>query len=95
MVAANLAALERDLEPGVSINVGAGERISLNRLYRAMAEILGSSLEPVYEAPRAGDVRHSLAAIERARALLGYEPRVDWRTGLERTLRWYRERAGR
>ncbi|HUH05528.1 MAG TPA: SDR family oxidoreductase [Kofleriaceae bacterium] len=95
VVAANLAALERDLEPGVVINVGAGERISLNRLYRAMAEILGSSLEPAYEAPRAGDVRHSLASIERARALLGYEPRVDWRTGLERTLRWYRERVGR
>jgi nucleoside-diphosphate-sugar epimerase len=95
VVAANLAALERDLEPGVVVNVGAGERISLNRLYRAVAEILGSPLEPEYAAPRPGDVRHSLASIERARALLGYEPRVDWRTGLERTLRWYRERAQR
>jgi UDP-glucose 4-epimerase len=92
VVAANLAALERDLEPGVVLNVGAGERISLNQLYRAMAELLGSTLEPRYEAPRAGDVRHSLASIERARALLGYRPAVDWRTGLERTLRWYQER---
>jgi UDP-glucose 4-epimerase len=91
-VAANLAALERELEPGVVLNIGAGERISLNQLYRAMAEILGSSLEPRYEAPRGGDVRHSLASIERARELLGYEPSVDWRTGLERTLRWYRDR---
>lgn len=92
VVAANLAALERDLEPGVVINVGAGERISLNRLYRAMAEILGVSLEPEYADARGGDVRHSLASIERARALLGYAPAVDWRAGLERTLHWYRER---
>ena len=92
VVAANLAALDRDLEPGVVINVGAGERISLNRLYRAMAEILRVSLEPEYTDARGGDVRHSLASIERARALLGYAPAVDWRTGLERTLDWYRER---
>lgn len=95
VVAANLAALDRDLEPGAVINVGGGERISLNRLFQAMAEILGSPLEPEYGPTRAGDVRHSLASIERARALLGYEPRVDWRTGLERTLAWYRQRAGR
>lgn len=92
VVAANLAALERELEPGVVINVGAGERISLNQLYRAMTQILGSSLEPHYAAPRGGDVRHSLASIERARTLLGFAPAVDWRTGLARTLDWYRER---
>lgn len=92
VVAANLAALERDLEPGVVINVGAGASISLNRLYRTMAELTGSTLEPRHAEPRGGDVRHSLASIERARSLLGYEPRVDWRTGLERTLDWYRER---
>lgn len=92
VVAANLAALDRDLEPGVVINVGAGERISLNRLYRTMAELAGSSIQPRYAEPRGGDVRHSLASIERARALLGYAPRVDWRTGLESTLGWYRQR---
>ncbi len=41
-------------------------------------------------AARAGDVRHSLASLERAEALLGYRPAVDLRTGLQRTLEWYR-----
>ena len=92
VVAANLAAMEADLAPGSVINVGTGERISLNQLYRSMAEILGGALEPHYDEPRAGDVRHSVASTELARDLLGYEPRVDWRTGLEATLEWYRER---
>jgi nucleoside-diphosphate-sugar epimerase len=40
---------------------------------------------------RAGDVRHSLASIERARELLGYRPNVSWQDGLERTVAWYRK----
>jgi len=88
----NLRALEADLEPGAVVNVGGGERISINELYRTMADSLGSGLEPEYAPARAGDVRHSLASVERARELLGWSPRVDWRTGLERTLSWYRER---
>lgn len=95
VVAANLAAMDRaELEPGVVINVGAGERVSLNQLYDAMAEDLGSDLRPSYGPDRVGDVRHSLASLDRARALLGYEPSVDWRTGLARTAAWYRERLG-
>ncbi len=89
VVAANLASLERDLEPGIVVNVGAGERISIRALFETMAHILGSRLQPHHAPPREGDVRHSLASLERARSLLGYEPRVGWREGLERTLAWY------
>jgi len=95
IVSANLAALERDLPPGAVVNVGAGSCISVNALYRTMAAILGVPIEPRYGPPREGDVRHSLASIERARALLGYQPRVSWREGLEATLAWYRDRAAR
>ena len=94
VVAANLAAMEASVEPGTVINVGAGERISLNDLFHAMTEVLGTPIEPVYEAPRPGDVRDSLASLDRARELLGYSPAVDWRTGLAETLAWYRERLG-
>jgi nucleoside-diphosphate-sugar epimerase len=45
-------------------------------------------VEPVYEAVRAGDVRHSLAAIEKAARLLGYQPSVGLEEGLRRTLEW-------
>jgi UDP-glucose 4-epimerase len=93
VVQANLAALDRDLEPGVVINIGAGERISVRALLDAMASILGLEVRPQLAPPREGDVRDSLASIERARGLLGYEPRVRWRDGLERTLEWYRSRA--
>ena len=93
VVQANLAAMDADsIEPGQVVNVGGGERISLNELYRAMAEMIGVDRDPNYAEERAGDVRHSLASLERAKALLAYEPEVDWRTGLAETVAWYRER---
>ena len=79
--------------PGASgevINVATGGRISLNRLFAAMKEILGASVEPQYLEPRPGDVRDSQADITKARHLLGYEPHVSFEEGLERTLEWYR-----
>jgi UDP-glucose 4-epimerase len=97
VVQANLRASERDLEPGVIINVGSGDSITINQLFAAMAEHLGSSLEPLYAAQRAGDVRDSQASLDRARSLLAYQPTVRWRDGLARTLDWYAARfsAGR
>jgi nucleoside-diphosphate-sugar epimerase len=93
VVAANLLAMDKgDLPTGVVINVGAGERITINQLFAAMAEELESDLEPLYAPARGGDVRHSLASLARARELLGYEPAVHWRAGLATTLAWYRER---
>lgn len=92
VVEANLRCLEVDLEPGAVLNVGGGERISLNQLYAALAQLLGSDLPPRHGPARPGDVRHSLAALERTRAALAWTPRVGWREGLARTLEWYRAR---
>ena len=95
VVRANLLAMDSDELPGgVVINVGAGERISINQLWDAMAEYVGSDLRPQYAPARAGDVRHSLASLDRARELLGYEAGVRWRDGLATTIDWYRERLG-
>ena len=94
VVQANLACLGAELEPGAVLNVGGGERISLNQLFAAMAETLGSDVRPAHGPARAGDVRHSLASLERTRAALAWEPRVSWREGLEHTLAWYREQRG-
>jgi nucleoside-diphosphate-sugar epimerase len=94
VVAANLAAMARDLdEPGAVINVGSGERITLRELYDALSSELGVRIDVRHAPARAGDVRDSLASVEKARALLGYAPRVGWREGLQRTVAWYRERA--
>ncbi len=92
VVRANLLAVESSIEPGTVINVGGGERISILALHRAMAKIAGSRAEAAHATARAGDVRHSLASLDRARSLLGYEVVVPFEDGLARTMAWYRER---
>ena len=75
---------------GEVINVATGGRISLNQLFRAVKELTGASVEPVYADDRAGDVRDSQADISKARRLLGYEPSVTLEQGLEKTVAWFR-----
>jgi len=80
--------------PGASgevINVATAGRISLNQLFAIVKREVGSSLEPNYSNPRAGDVRHSQADISKAQRLLGYTPIVSFEDGLGRTVTWYRE----
>ncbi len=90
-VEANLLACKSDkVGQGEVINVACGERFSLNELVAALNEILGIAIDPIYSKPQPGDVKHSLAAIERARALLGYEVKVGFKEGLERTVEWFR-----
>jgi UDP-glucose 4-epimerase len=86
-VAANLAAM-RHPEPlkGQVFNVGTGHRISLLDLVAALNRIFGTNLEPVFQAPRAGDVRDSLASLERIGQVLGYKPAVSFEEGLRRTV---------
>ena len=67
-------------------NIGCGEHITLNKLIRLLEEILGVKANVNYTASKAGDVRHSLADITRARRLLGYEPKVMVKEGLRRTV---------
>jgi len=97
VVHANLLAA-RSAKPiqGEVINVACGQRVTVNEL---VAEVISfcddSSLRATHAPERAGDVRHSLADITRAKALLGYEPIVGFREGLAETLQWYAEQAER
>ena len=76
---------------GEVINVATGHRISLLDLLAAMKRITGVDVEPIFAAPRAGDVRDSLADISKARRVLGYEPIVPFEAGLATTIAWYRD----
>ena len=76
---------------GEVINVATAGRISLNQLFAIVKREVGSSLEPNYSDPRAGDVRDSQADIGKAHRLLGYTPIVSFEEGLGRTVKWYRE----
>jgi nucleoside-diphosphate-sugar epimerase len=67
---------------GEVINVATGGRISLNQLFRTVRDLLGASIEPIYEDVRAGDVRDSQADISKAQRLLGYHPVVRFEDGL-------------
>jgi len=60
-------------------------------LLARLKEILGSNIEPIHEAARAGDVRDSQASIEAAERGLGYEVSVSFEEGLRRTVEWYRK----
>jgi UDP-glucose 4-epimerase len=72
------------------INVATGRRITLNRLLAALNRLTGRKLRARHLPPRAGDVKHSLADVTRARQQLGYRPIVDFETGLAQTVEWYR-----
>jgi len=85
-----LRACEAPKAAGEVINVACGTRISLNDLLTAMNAIVGTTIAPVYEAERAGDVRDSQADISKANALLGYSPTVALEEGLRHTLAWCR-----
>ena len=86
---ANFAATEKPVAAGSVYNIGCATGVSVNELWRVMAELSGSKLEPRYAPSRSGDVSHSLADIGRARKDLGFEPAVDLREGLRRTLSYY------
>jgi len=85
-----LRACEAPGASGEVINVATGGRISLNELFRTMRGLVGGTVEPTYDEPRAGDVRDSQADITKARRILGYEPIVSFEEGLRRTVEWYK-----
>ena len=89
-VDANLKACDAPMRAvGKVYNVACGASATLLDLIRLLESILGRSITPVHEAPRAGDVKHSLASIDEARQGLGYEPRIDLEEGMRRTVAWF------
>ena len=85
VVEANLRAADADGANGRIFNVAAGSPKTVNTLADTIAGMLGKPVEKRYGAPRPGDLRDSYADIERAREVLGWEPRVAFEDGLRRT----------
>jgi UDP-N-acetylglucosamine/UDP-N-acetyl-alpha-D-glucosaminouronate 4-epimerase len=93
VVRANLLAATSDKAPGEVVNVASGVSSSLIDLIAALKQVIGSSaagLEIEHQAPRAGDLRESSADISKARAVLGYEPRVQLKEGLAGVVDFFR-----
>lgn len=92
VVDANLKACFSTSEAcGKVFNIACNERITLNQLYGILCRLLEVDIEPIYDAPRPGDVKHSLADIQQAINYLGYKPQVFVEEGLQRSIQWYRE----
>jgi nucleoside-diphosphate-sugar epimerase len=86
VVQANLRSCEAGpAAHGGAFNIACGERLSLNDLVGILGEFAGRKVQPAYAPHRSGDIKHSLAGIEKARRLLGYAPEVSVRDGLRRT----------
>jgi nucleoside-diphosphate-sugar epimerase len=92
-VEANLLAAEARGVAGRAFNVACGNRYTLLELLDRLKRIIGCRVEPLHEAPRPGDIRHSQASIEAAKAALGYRVAVDFDEGLRRTVEWYKAAA--
>ncbi len=90
VVHANLLAMNVGKTQGEVVNIACGRRVSLNQLLRILQDITGSHLPPIYEEPRRGDVRHSLADLGRAKEILNYSPRVGIEEGLRRTVEFFK-----
>jgi len=89
IVQANLRALESEGADYQAVNVGTGVATSVRQIALLLAQGLGKTLEPEIVARyREGDIRHCVADISRARALLGYEPKVPLERGIPELLKW-------
>jgi nucleoside-diphosphate-sugar epimerase len=94
VVAANLAAAMAPDAPGQTLNIGCGRAISINQLAQNMISLSGARVAIGHAEARAGEIRHSVADITRAREVLGYQVVLTPEEGLQRTLEWYRGLSG-
>jgi UDP-glucose 4-epimerase len=90
VVRANLLAAETPAASGEVLNVSTGRPVTINALWATLQDIAGTDLPPHFAEERKGDIRHSSASFEKARWMVGYEPRTSLAEGLRHTLEWYR-----
>jgi len=91
VVQANLLAMNAKKTSGEVVNIACGKRVSLNQLLKILQDIIGSHISPLYEEPRKGEPRHSLADIQRGKTILNYDPRIRTEEGLEKTVDYFRK----
>ncbi|HSU16439.1 NAD-dependent epimerase/dehydratase family protein [Longimicrobium sp.] len=92
IVQALLLSAEEEAAVGKAFNVGSGRAVTVREVAGTLASVLGSEVKPeVTGKYRVGDIRNCYADISLAREVLGYEPRVSFREGMEELVGWLRE----
>ncbi|MFE9106817.1 NAD-dependent epimerase/dehydratase family protein [Actinomadura geliboluensis] len=93
VVAATLAAAAEELPSGIAVNVGHPEHVAVRDAIAMLVDALGVQAEIQRETPVAGDAHRTWADTGRARELLGWEPAIGLREGLDDQIAWHRASA--
>jgi len=89
---ANYLAAQTSKTTGEAINISTTNAVTVNTVVSTIKTLLDKNhIEPEYVPPRPGDIKHSLADISRAKALIGYEPLVSFEEGMNLAIDWYKE----
>ncbi|MEK7449543.1 MAG: SDR family oxidoreductase [Planctomycetota bacterium] len=90
VVSANLLSLRAPAQScGRVYNIACRKRYRVLDLLRCLNKLMGKNIKPIFTPPRLGDVRHTMADISQARQYLNYQPRISFREGLQRTIKWF------
>jgi UDP-glucose 4-epimerase len=92
VVEGNLLAADAPGASGAVLNIATGDQTTVLELAETIGDLVGRDVEKEFLPPRAGDVRHSWADVGEARRVIGFEPRVSLRDGLQRAVDWFLER---
>ncbi len=87
---ANLLAMQSDLSSGEVFNIGSGRGTTVNQLADLLCQRLAPNLKPEYQPKQSGELRYSVASIDKARRLLGYEPASALQRDLDAVIEWCR-----
>ena len=89
IVKVNMKLLDTNRADRKVMNIGSGNRISVNDLAKNLKEIIGSSSEINYAETQRGDAKHTLANVSLAKELIGYAPSINIGEGLEKFVQWF------
>jgi UDP-glucuronate 4-epimerase len=92
IVAANLAAVTADPPPGTVVNVAGGSATTMREVVGLIGELVGRPVLVDAQPPQPGDVCVTAARTELAHQVLGWEPQIDLRTGVDRQVAWHAAR---
>ncbi|MDD5010731.1 MAG: SDR family oxidoreductase [Phycisphaerae bacterium] len=77
---------------GEAVNISTKNAVTVNTVVNTIRKLMGKeNIKPVYAPPRAGDIKHSLADVKKAKKLIGYEPFVSFDEGIAMAIDWYKE----
>lgn len=93
VVQANIKALFTDIQHHDVVNVACGDMTSLNGLWKMISAGLDVNIAAKHGPTRTGDIKHSLASIEKAKKLFGYEPLIEMKDGLIKTIDWAKKKV--